>query len=63
MKLQCEIETVFALTQTDGASCKNKRTRASLTVGKKHSGKMEEIFLVVSTMKNVSGMTYKVCED
>lgn len=63
MKLQCEVETVFALTQTAGASCKNKKTRASLTIGKKKNGSNggEEIFLVVSTMKNVPGTTYKVC--
>ena len=63
MKLQCEVETVFTLAQTSGGSCKNKRSRAFLTVGKKAGRKhgMDELFLVVSTLKNVSGMSYQVC--
>ena len=66
MKLTCEVETVYILATTGGGEAKSKRARASLSIGRKKgtgtSTKQEdELYLVVSTVKNVTGMKYKVC--
>ena len=61
MRLLCEVETVYTLAQTLGGNdcaCKNKKSRASVSIGKRD--KDDELFLTVSTVKNVSGMKYKV---
>ncbi len=65
MKLLCEIETVYTLAQfsgAEGSACKNKKSRASLTIGKKNGSQHseQELFLVVSTIKNIPGLKYKV---
>ena len=65
MKLTCEVETVYILATTGGGEAKSKRARASLSIGRKKgagtSTKQEdELYLVVSTVKNVTGMKYKV---
>lgn len=67
MKLTCDVETTYTLAQASGgALSKGTRTRASLSLGKKPAGggargsKEEELFLVVSTLKNVTGIRYKV---
>ena len=49
-----------------GAASKGTRSRASLTLGKKSTGsgskkrKEEEMYMLVSTVKNVAGTSYKV---
>ncbi len=58
MKLLCEVETVFILAQASGCACKNQKSRASLTIGRKPES--DEVLLVVSTVKNVPGIKYKV---
>lgn len=70
MKLTCEVETTYTLAQASGGTLsKGTRTRASLSLGKKPAGggtkgsKEEELFLVVSTLKNVTGTRYKVDEQ
>ncbi len=61
MRLSCELEVVYALTAS-----KTTRSKASISLGKKAQGggtnaaKQDELFLVVSTAKNVSGSKYKV---
>ena len=67
MKLLCEVETVYALAQAsggEGCACKNKKARGSLTIGKKNGpNEYDELYLVVSTIKNVPGLKYKVINN
>ena len=68
MKLKCELEVVYSLAvaRGGGAGSRSHRARASLSLGKKLGSNAsggrswEEIFLIVSTAKNVSGTKYKV---
>ena len=67
MRFTCELEIVYSLAVINGStSSKSSRTRASLSLGKKPVSKAigssvkEELYLVVSTAKNVSGTKYKV---
>lgn len=67
MKLKCELEVVYSLAvASGGAGNRSHRARASLSLGKKLGSNAsggrswEEIFLIVSTAKNVSGTKYKV---
>ncbi len=57
MRLSCELEVVYTLTAS-----KSTRSKASISLGKKNQGnaKQDELFLVVSTAKNVTGSKYKV---
>lgn len=68
MRLACDVEVTYTLALTSGgAGSKGTRSRASLTLGKKpigsgpKKGKDEEMYMLVSTMKNVTGTSYKVC--
>ena len=68
MRLACDVEVTYTLAVTNGgASSKGTRSRASLTLGKKPTGsgpkkgKEEEMYMLVSTVKNVTGTSYKVC--
>ena len=62
MRLSCEVETTYNLAQTSGMSGTGSRARASISLGKKAGGKggRDELFLLVSTTKNVAGIKYKV---
>ena len=67
MKLTCEVEVVYSLAVANGGvGSRSHRARASLSLGKKTGGNpsggrsREELFLIVSTAKNVSGTKYKV---
>ena len=67
MKLKCELEVVYSLAvASGGVGNRSHRARASLSLGKKLGSNAsggrswEEIFLIVSTAKNVSGTKYKV---
>jgi len=67
MKLKCELEVVYSLAvASGGAGNRSHRARASLSLGKKLGSNAsggrswEEIFLIVSTVKNVSGTKYKI---
>ena len=73
MRLNCELEVVYSLAMENGrgrSTSKSNRSKASVCLGKKPSSnqprspegneKREELFLVVSTAKNVSGSKYKV---
>ena len=74
MRVSCEVEVVYCLgLASGGASSKSSRSRASLCLGKKPfrrssstegegTGRQqrEEVFLTVSTVKNVVGTKYKV---
>ena len=65
MKLACDLEIVYILAQTNGGDGRSKRSRAILSIGRKggesgSSKKGEELHLIVSTVKNVNGLKYKV---
>ena len=70
MRLNCELEIVYTLALANGgAPSRSSRARASICLGKKGaappsgaegSAKKEELFLIVSTAKNVPGNKYKV---
>ena len=62
MRLSCEVETTYNLAQVSGMSGTGSRARASISLGKKSGGKggRDELFLLVSTTKNVAGIKYKV---
>ena len=71
MRLNCELEVVYALALANGgAPSRSSRARASICLGKKPvllppgspegTARKEELFLIVSTAKNVSGNKYKV---
>lgn len=73
MRLNCELEVVYALALANGgALSRSSRTRASISLGKKpisvqsglcadsEGSAKKELFLIVSTAKNVSGNKYKV---
>lgn len=73
MRFSCEVEVVYSLAlAAGGVPCKSSRSRASLCLGKKEvsrpSGskeeevtrKKDELYLIVSTAKNVEGSKYKV---
>lgn len=70
MKLTCEVEVVYTLA-LGGVPSKSSRSRASLCLGKKPAprppngragGGTEELYLIVSTAKNVEGYKYKVAK-
>ena len=71
MRLNCELEVSYSLAVVSGGSSgKSSRSRASICLGKKPvpptagstegESKKEELFLIVSTAKNVAGNKYKV---
>ncbi len=72
MRLNCEVETIYSLALTSGGvPSKSSRSRASLSLGKKPSAKSstskeapergkDELYLILSTAKNVEGAKYKV---
>ena len=73
MRLNCELEIVYTLALANGgAPNRSNRARASICLGKKAipqksgssegTAKKEELFLIVSTAKNVAGNKYKVGE-
>ena len=76
MRLNCELEVVYSLALANGGTPnRSSRARASICLGKKPvpsqssssassqgSAKKEELFLIVSTAKNVAGNKYKVRE-
>ena len=57
MKLGCDLEVLYRLSRAGGTESKSKKARCLLSVGRK--GK-EELHLIVSTVKNVTGSSYKV---
>lgn len=74
MRLTCELEVVYSLALVSGGhSGRSSRSRASICLGKKPvpslagspegATKREELFLIVSTAKNVAGNKYKVRFD
>lgn len=71
MRLTCELEVVYTLALANGGGpSRSSRSRASICLGKKAvappagaqgtTNKKEELFLIVSTAKNVAGNKYKV---
>ena len=73
MRIKCELEVVYTLALANGgAPSRSSRARASICLGKKPvappsgssagegAAKKEELFLIVSTAKNVAGNKYKV---
>ncbi len=75
MRLNCEVEIVYCLALgVGGNSSRSSRSRASLCLGKKPAPRFpgtkpdssstenqkEELYLIVSTAKNVEGFKYKV---
>jgi len=65
MRLNCELEVVYSLVVGKGSTSKSNKSKASLCLGKKidkgPSGeRREELYLTVSTAKNVTGNKYKV---
>lgn len=66
MRLNCDVEVVYTLAvAAGGVPSKSSRSRASLCLGKKptprHMGAgRDELYLIVSTAKNVEGSKYKV---
>lgn len=56
MKLSCDLEVLYRLARSAGDS-KSKKARSLLSIGRK--GK-DELHLIVSTVKNITGSTYKV---
>lgn len=70
MRLNCEVEVVYTLALAAGSvPSKSSRCRASLCLGKKPAPRLpnglvgaerEELYLIVSTTKNVEGSKYKV---
>ena len=70
MRLTCELELIYSLAvSSGGASGRSSRSRAVITLGKKpgpagsssggNGGRREEMYLIVSTAKNVTGSKYK----
>ena len=77
MRLNCELEVAYSLALANGGTpSRSSRARASICLGKKSvpsqasssqtsskgTAKKEELFLIVSTAKNVAGNKYKVRE-
>ena len=65
MRVACEVQVIYALAVANGGvASKSTRSRASVSLGKKPAASSglgkEEVFIVVSTAKNVSGTKYKV---
>ena len=70
MRLTCELEVVYSLALANGgAPSRSSRARASICLGKKpvpgsssdgQAAKKDELYLIVSTAKNVTGNKYKV---
>ena len=67
--MPCEVEIIYSLAMTGGGlPCKSNRCRACVSLGKKTrldssstvKRKKEEIYLSVSTAKNLEGTQYKV---
>ena len=68
MKLTCELELTYSLAVSGGSvPSRSSRSRAAITLGKKAGGggagsskRGEELYVVVSTAKNIAGAKYKV---
>ena len=69
MRLSCELEITYSLAVSSGSvPSRSSRSRAVITAGKKPgptpargtSGHREELYIIVSTVKNVAGSKYKV---
>ena len=69
MKLSCELELTYSLAVSSGnIPCRSSRSRAAITLGKKPSSTAggsgmkirDELYVIVSTAKNVTGSKYKV---
>ena len=72
MRINCELEVVYSLAVANGGiPSRSSRSRAALSLGKKpvptrsadgpgEGSKKEELYLIVSTAKNVAGAKYKV---
>ena len=72
MRINCDLEIVYSLAvESGGVSSRSSRSRAALSLGKKpvptrstdgsgEGSKREELYLIVSTAKNVAGAKYKV---
>ena len=66
MRLTCELELTYSLAVSSGSlSSRSSRSRAVIIVGKKPgptaaNGRREELYVIVSTTKNVTGSKYKV---
>lgn len=63
MKLSCDLEVTYSMAVTACVPThlhRSSKSRASICLGKKGSGKKEELFVSVITTKNVSGTSYKV---
>lgn len=69
MRLTCELELTYSLAVSSGSlSSRSSRSRAVIIVGKKPgptaaNGRREELYVIVSTTKNVTGSKYKVKEN
>ena len=66
MRLCCELELTYSLAVSNGSvPSRSSRSRAAITLGKKPGPRgtgsnREEMYLMVSTAKNVAGTKYKV---
>lgn len=69
--MPCEVEIIYSLALAGGGTpCKSSRSRASVGLGKKTrldssstlKRRKEEVFLTVSTAKNLEGTQYKVID-
>ena len=64
MRLSCELELTYSLAvSSGGVPSRSSRSRAAITLGKKSGGggrRDEELYITVSTAKNVTGSKYKV---
>ena len=71
MRLNCEVEVIYSLAlASGGVPSKSSRSRASVCLGKKSASKAsfsssenrekDELYVIVSTAKNVEGTRYKV---
>ena len=66
MKLSCELELTYSLAVSSGSiPSRSSRSRAAITLGKKPGSaaggsRREELYVIVSTAKNVTGSKYKV---
>ena len=63
MRLSCHLETVYLLATSAGGPRvpgKSSNSRASVCVGRKITGGKDELYLTISTARNVAGIKYKV---
>lgn len=65
MRLSCELELTYSLAVSSSSiPSRSSRSRAVITLGKKpgpagSGARREEMFLIVSTAKNLAGSKYK----